>query len=226
MSICLTCFLSCFQCVTLKSTNATCMHVKVWMQGHVTGIVVILFMMNAVMCISPLIYTVSGTNVTNMEYAFRFSYCIVIFPGNTSFVSNSFILFARDLVFVTGMSIASCSILHTLYRHGKQVKGIRNSEKSQSLSAEARASKTVSTLVSLYVLFFGIDNSVWFYQSTSPKTILTSTSDIRFFFSVSYSSVFPFVILFFNQKILQTLRRVSSEPQHSREDISVVTTVQ
>ncbi|XP_078496684.1 olfactory receptor class A-like protein 1 [Lissotriton helveticus] len=213
MSICLTCFLSCFQSVTLMSTTSTCMHVRVRLQFYAGSIIVLLLLMNATMCITPLLYTVSVTNMsntTNLEYSFRISYCIVIVPDRTSFLSNNFTLFARDLVFVTGMSVASCSILCILYKHGKQVKGIRSSERSESLSAETRASKMVSILVALYVLFFGIDNTTWFYQSTSSNNNLTSISDIRYFFSVCYASVFPFIILSFNRKLLLIIRQCTN----------------
>ncbi|XP_069488801.1 olfactory receptor class A-like protein 1 [Ambystoma mexicanum] len=225
MSICLTCLLSCFQCVTIMSTSVSCMQVKVRIQAYVGLIIVLLLMVNATICIMPLIYAVSGTNMTNLEYSFRISYCIVIVPDRLSFLSNSFALFARDLVFVVGMSFASYAILYALYKHGKQVKTIRSSERSQSVSAEARASKTVSTLVALYVLFFGIDNSIWFYQSTAPKNILTSISDIRYFFSVCYTSVFPFVILLFNRKLLETIRGCTNEKACSMEGITVLTIV-
>ncbi|KAJ1138285.1 hypothetical protein NDU88_004676 [Pleurodeles waltl] len=202
MSICLTCFLSCFQCVTLKSTSSTYMYVKVRLQIYAGSIIVLLLIMNATMYIAPLLYAVSGINMTNLEYAFQISYCFVIVPDKTYFLSNNFTLFARDLVFVTGMSVASCSILYTLYKHGKQVKGISSSERPQSLSAETRASKMVSILVALYVLFFAIDNATWFYQSASLKNNQTSISDIRYFFSVCYASVFPFIILLFNRKLM------------------------
>ncbi|XP_069098233.1 olfactory receptor class A-like protein 1 [Pleurodeles waltl] len=223
MSICLTCFLSCFQCVTIMSTSSTCMSVRLRLQANVGPIILFLLIMNGTMCIAPLLFTVSGTNVTNLEYAFRVSYCIVILPDKASLVSNNFILFARDFVFVTGMSVASGSMLFTLYKHRKQVKGIRSAERTQALCAEVRASKMVSALVALYVLFFGIDNSIWFYQNTSPKNILTSTSEIRSFFSVCYASVFPFIIVFFSRKLLLSIRRYTKEKHHISKGISAIT---
>ncbi|XP_069488799.1 olfactory receptor class A-like protein 1 [Ambystoma mexicanum] len=226
MSICLTCFLSCFQCVTLLSSTATCMHVKVRLQVYAGPLIVLLLMVNATMCITPLLFAVSDTNVTNLEYAYRVSYCIVILQSYSSSLSQTLTLFARDLVFVVGMSIASCAILYTLYKHGKQVKGIRSSERSRPLSAEARASKTVSTLVSLYVFFFGIDAFIFCYQSTSTKNIVTFTSDVRFFLSVCYASVFPLVIVFFNQKVLRAIQHFSRKLPSEGNDTSHVTVVQ
>ncbi|XP_078496686.1 olfactory receptor class A-like protein 1 [Lissotriton helveticus] len=213
MSICLTCLLSCLQSVTLLSTTPTYMNMRVRLQTYIGLIIVLLLVMNMTICIQPLLYAVSGNNVTISEYAYRASYCMVILPGNTSSLSQTLTLFARDLVFVAGMSIASSSILYTLYKHGKKVKGIRRPDRSQSLSAEARASKTVSTLVALYVFFFGIDSCIWFYQITSSSTILTSTSDIRYFVSVCYSSVFPFAILFYNQKVKRAIGLHSGEQE-------------
>ncbi|XP_069098231.1 olfactory receptor class A-like protein 1 [Pleurodeles waltl] len=215
MSICLTCLLSCYQCVTLMSTTPTCMSMRVRLQTYIGHIIILLLVVNMTMCITPLLYAVSGNNITISEYAYRASYCIVVLPSNTSLLSQTLTLFARDLMFVAVMSIASFSILYTLYKHGKRVKGMRRNAQSQTLPAEARASKTVSTLVTLYIFFFGIDSCIWFYQSTSSSTILTSTSDIRYFVSVCYSSVFPFVILFYNQKVKHAIEHHTGEHQSS-----------
>ncbi|XP_069488798.1 olfactory receptor class A-like protein 1 [Ambystoma mexicanum] len=226
MSICLTCFLSCFQCVTLLSSTATCMHVKVRLQVYTGPLIVLLLMVNATICMPPLLFAVSDTNVTYLEYAYRTNFCIVILPSYSSSLSQILTFFARDLVFMVGMSIASCAMLYTLYKHGKQVKGIRSSEQSRSVSAETRASKTISTLVAIYVLLFGIDSFIFFYQSTFTKAILTVTSDVRYFLSVCYSSVFPFVIIFLNQKVLRTIQRFNRDQLVNEKDSSQITVAQ
>ncbi|XP_043931985.1 olfactory receptor class A-like protein 1 [Protopterus annectens] len=168
MAICLTCFLSCFQCSTIASSKWKWAYIKVCMQTCLVRIMVGLLLMNMTACIAAPYLTVSFNNNTEHKYTFNLGYCFVIFPDNISFQANGFALFVRDLLFVVLMSVSSAYILLILYRHKKMVKHIKRSIQNQQ-TAESRAAKTVVTLVSLYVCFFGIDNSLWFYQIASGQ---------------------------------------------------------
>ncbi|XP_029429398.1 olfactory receptor class A-like protein 1 [Rhinatrema bivittatum] len=226
LSICLTCFLSCFQAVTLASTSVSCMRLKLHLQTQVLPIVFLLLLVNAAFCISPLLFTISGTNMTNLKYAFSVGHCLVIFPDKLSLHGNSFALFARDLLFVAAMSGASSYIVCTLYRHGKRVRGIRSSERSQKISAEANAARMVTSLVLLYGVFFGIDNTIWLYQNAWSMNSLAAATDARYFFSICYTSVFPVVILIFNQRILYSVKGFPSQEKLCVKETSKISSVE
>ncbi|XP_043931983.1 olfactory receptor class A-like protein 1 [Protopterus annectens] len=168
MAICLTCFLSCFQCSTIASSSWKWACIKVYMQTCLVRIMVGLLLMNMTICIAAPYLTVSLNNNTEHKYTFNLGYCLVIFPDNISFQVNGFVLFMRDLLFVVLMSASSAYIVLILYRHKKMVRNIKRSIQNKQ-SAEGQAVKTVVTLVTLYVFFFGIDISMWFYQITSGE---------------------------------------------------------
>ncbi|XP_043931987.1 olfactory receptor class A-like protein 1 [Protopterus annectens] len=212
MTICLTCFLSCFQCSTIASSRWKWAYIKVYMQTCLVRIMVGLLVMNMAACIAAPYLSVPLNNSTEHKYTFNLGYCLVIFPDNISFQVNGFALFVRDLFFVVLMSVSSAYILLILYKHKKMVRNIKNSVQNQQ-TAEGQAAKTVVTLVSLYVFFFGIDNSIWFYQIASGL-VHPVVSDVRFFFSVCYSSVFPIVIILLNKKVRNKLK-CTRQVQHA-----------
>ncbi|XP_014346519.1 olfactory receptor class A-like protein 1 [Latimeria chalumnae] len=220
MSICLTCLLSCFQCITITKSTLKWLSLKGRMQKYVILIIIGLCVMNMLVCIAAVLFSVSSTNTTNLEYTFNLGYCLVTFPDQLSFQVNGFAIFARDIIFVVLMALASAYILLVLFRHGRQVKGIRSSDRNNVTTAEGQATKTVVTLVTLYVLFFGIDNTIWFYQITVSKEVHSIVSDIRFFFSVCYASICPIVIIMFNPQIRNKLKASSSEQETQVQEIS------
>uniref|UniRef100_H2ZXC0 Vomeronasal type-1 receptor n=1 Tax=Latimeria chalumnae TaxID=7897 RepID=H2ZXC0_LATCH len=223
MSICLTCFLSCLQCITIAtSTLKWVYYIKVKMQKYVIPITVFVCLLNMIICIGSVIFSISGTNSNYTQFAFNLGYCIVNFPDKLTLHFNGFAPFARDIVFVVAMALASAYILLILYRHGKKVKGIRNSEHSHESTAEGQATKTVVTLVTLYIIFFGIDNTIFVYQIAVSKEVHTIVSDIRFFLSICYGLVFPFIIIGFNSKIRTKLKPSSSEQQTEVQEVSSI----
>ncbi|XP_043931984.1 olfactory receptor class A-like protein 1 [Protopterus annectens] len=223
MTICLTCFLSCFQCSTIASSKWKWAYIKVYMQTCLVRIMVGLLVMNMVACIAAPYLSVSLNNSTEHKYIFNLGYCFIIFPDNVSFQVNGFVLFVRDLLFVVLMSASSVYVLLILYKHKKIVKHIKRSVQNQQ-TAEGQAAKIVVTLVSLYVLFFGIDNSVWFYQITSGQ-VHPIISDVRYFFSLCYSSLFPFVIILLNKKIRNKLKCSKEEEFTQLQAISTTSKV-
>ncbi|XP_043928690.1 olfactory receptor class A-like protein 1 [Protopterus annectens] len=194
MSMCLTSLLSCFQFVTLASSNAKWAYIKNKIQTFLLTIVISLLFANTLAYVTGTIFSVSGSNSTDLRYSYNFGYCLVTFPSKESFQAKGFLTFAQDCFVVVLMAMTSGSMLFILYWHGKQVKGIRTSDQSQEVTAENRAAKAVAILVSLYIFFFGVDSTIMLYQVTFFR-IHIIVSDIRTFFSVCYTSVFPFLII-------------------------------
>ncbi|XP_043931980.1 olfactory receptor class A-like protein 1 [Protopterus annectens] len=194
MSICLTCLMSCFQYATLASTNPKWLYLKNKMQIFLIPITFFLIL-----------------NV---------GYCLVIFPNKMSFQANGFTIFARDLVFVIIMVLASANILLLLYFHGKQATQIRSSKQDPENTMERKASETVVTLVSLYALFFGIDTTIWLYQAAVSSEVQIVISDIRNFFSTCYASVFPIVTIIFNKNINTKVKYSIGRQQNELQDKS------
>lgn len=62
------------------------------------------------------------------------------------------------------------------------------------------------TLVTLYVLFYGVDNGLWVYTLTVQQTMGSSLiSDLRIFFASLYAAVSPIIIIVSNRKVNRQL---------------------
>ncbi|XP_069488802.1 olfactory receptor class A-like protein 1 [Ambystoma mexicanum] len=204
LSICLTSLLSSCQCAALASRRWR--YFRLNSQKHLFLGVFLLLFVSMVSSMSTAFFARASGNSTNLNYVFDLGYCLVIYRDKTSFHLVGFVAFARDFIFVVIMTISSTHILWILYRHAKQVRGIRGSDRMRQDSAESQAAKLVVTLVLVYVLIFGIDNGLWFYQFTLRRgdEILT---DVNHLLSTVYASVFPVVVLTFNRKVRSNLLR-------------------
>ncbi|XP_063303366.1 olfactory receptor class A-like protein 1 [Pelobates fuscus] len=204
MAISLTCLLSCFQ-ATILSSAGTSSSLKIKIQDSMQPAICILYVMSVIVNTPFGMYATEAFNYTSVKYAYGPGYCIVVYPDQVSFAASGFVSFALDLVLVVLMALASCYILFILHRHSKQVKALRsaNTNKGQ-VSAEGQAARAVVTLVTFYATLYGIDNTIWLYQTISTH-LIALVSDIRVFFSMGYGSVCPFVLIIFNRKIRSKL---------------------
>uniref|UniRef100_A0A8C4SZH8 Vomeronasal type-1 receptor n=1 Tax=Erpetoichthys calabaricus TaxID=27687 RepID=A0A8C4SZH8_ERPCA len=186
LSISLTCLLSTYQAVVISPASSKLDTLKSQIPRFLTLTVTLLYVFYFVSGISTSIHGVANlVNNTMPPYTFNFEFY---------------------LVFIVLMTIMSGYILLLLYRHSKKVKSIRSSDRAQlGARAEVKASRAVVTLVTIYVVFFGIDCVMWLY-SISVVWVEPLISDIRMYFTMLYSSVCPIVIIATNPKVQAKLR--------------------
>ncbi|XP_043937554.1 olfactory receptor class A-like protein 1 [Protopterus annectens] len=205
MIIGLTCLLSCFQCVTLASLNPQWATLKHKMQKYLILLIIIICVISVISSINTALYAVTERNATDLKYTFNLGYCLVVYPDRLVLELTGFISFARDVAFVVLMALASAHILLILHRHGKQMKGKRSSDRSQEAGVEQQASKMVVAFVVTYVSLFGIETTIWFYQISVSKQGDLSLNDSRYFLSFCFSSLFPMILIAYNQKLRQRI---------------------
>uniref|UniRef100_A0A3Q3EMP9 Vomeronasal type-1 receptor n=1 Tax=Labrus bergylta TaxID=56723 RepID=A0A3Q3EMP9_9LABR len=140
-----------------------------------------------------------------ISHGINVQFCYVHFPSKLSKEANGAAQVGRDAVPMALMTLASLIILVLLYKHSKQVKGLRSSS-GVSGGANRRAAKAVVALVTLYVVLYGVDNGLWVY-TLSVKTMTSSLiSDLRIVFSSLYATLSPIVIIVSNRKVNGRLR--------------------
>ncbi|XP_043929554.1 olfactory receptor class A-like protein 1 [Protopterus annectens] len=203
-ALCLTCFLSTFQCVSVTATNKKWLQLKAKMQKYVLTIIIFFCVTSMASSVDLIFFSSARKNATNTENSIILGYCIEVLPSNIILDIIGYLVLARDLIFVITMSCFSFYLLAVLYQHKQKVKGIRSSDRNMESTAENQAAKTVITLVVLYTLFFGIGTAIWFYQVVS-ETSFSAAPVIRNFFSMCYAAFFPLVIITFNRKIQHKL---------------------
>ncbi|XP_043931990.1 olfactory receptor class A-like protein 1 [Protopterus annectens] len=212
LTIMLTSFLSCFQCVIICTSSLRLTSVKHTLQKYVAPIISFFYTLSMVFSINLILMSSSYNNNSSIpKYSFVLGYCLVVYPDQITVQATGFFILARDLLFVILMASSSAYILFVLFRHARKAKEIRSYDPSSKPAAESHAAKTVITLVTLYVSLFGIDNLIWCYQLTVPKDVLPIISDVRYLFSMCYTLLFPIVVSTLNPKVRSKFQPSISE---------------
>ncbi|XP_043932186.1 olfactory receptor class A-like protein 1 [Protopterus annectens] len=213
MAFCLTCVLSCVQCVTLLPPSSKWAHIKQNVPKYTFPVTFFLWLLYVIMEIELLTFSGHQTNYTNPELIFNYGYCSSIIPTIVFYYVYGFLFFVRDLIVVGLMTIASVYILLVLFQHRKQVYDIRNS--NQKSDVEIRAAKTVVSLVTMYIVFFGVENTIWLYQIAVSKIIHPMVTDVQHFFSICYTFFFPILIITSNKKIQNVFKCSQKQSTHN-----------
>lgn len=212
LSIWLTFVLSAYQCLSAAPPGSRWAQVRATVAHQLGSIFLALWLANCIISCPAAIYSLgSGGNSSLMEHSINAQFCLVRFPSGLARDANGAVQTARDVVPMAFMTTASIIILVFLHRHSQQVKGLRSGGKSGP-SAERRAAKAVVTLVTMYVVFYGVDNGLWVYTLTVTQTLSSAlVSDLRVFFASLYASVSPIIIIISNTKVSRQLRCQSGQ---------------
>ncbi|KAM4701910.1 olfactory receptor class A-like protein 1 [Discoglossus pictus] len=205
MSICITSYLSCHQCVLIAPVTQYWVYFKDKLNQNVSLIIILILALNMSLYPSALIYGKARTNSTTSPYVLRLVYCNADFLTYVSFLLNGLVSVIREIIFLGLMAFSSSYIVSMLHRHGKSMKGMRSSDRGQTRTVEYKASRAVISLVVLYVLLYGMDNSMWIYTLTL-SSVSTEMNDTRIFLAASYSAMSPMVIIATNPKLHITFK--------------------
>lgn len=227
LSIWLTFILSAYQCLCIAPPGSQLSELRVAFAKYLLCVFFFLWLLTTTMSSAAVLFSFgaqNGSNVINNSVNVQF--CFVHFPSKQSKNANGAVQVARDVVPMTLMTLASLIILVFLYKNSQQVKGLRSSSSDAGRGrAEKRAAKAVVTLVSLYVLLYGIDNGLWVYTLIEKEAMKSSMiSDLRIFFSLLYAALSPIVIIKSNRKVNSILSCAVQE-KHVQEKATIVSTV-
>ncbi|XP_058488148.1 olfactory receptor class A-like protein 1 [Solea solea] len=206
LSIWLTFVLSAYQCLSIAPPGSRWASMRHLVDKYLGVVFFLLWLINTCMSSGAILFS-SGrlNNSTMISYGINVQFCYVSFPSKLSKEANGAAQVGRDVVPMALMALASLIILVFLYKHSRQVKGLRSSSGGGGGGgggAEKRAAKAVVALVTLYVVLYGVDNGLWVYTLTVRKTMTTSLiSDLRIFFSSLYAALSPVVIIASNRKV-------------------------
>ncbi|XP_041639543.1 olfactory receptor class A-like protein 1 [Cheilinus undulatus] len=229
LSIWLTFVLSAYQCLSIAPPGSRWASIRAVVAHYLGFVFLFLWVVNTCMTSAAILFSL-GTqkNSSLISHGINVQFCYVHFPSKLSKQANGAAQVGRDVVPMALMTLASIIILVFLYKHNKQVKGLRSSSSGGggvSGGAERRAAKAVVALVTLYVVLYGVDNGLWVYTLTVRKTMTSSLiSDLRIFFSSLYAALSPVVIIASNRKVNRRLRCAVQE-KAVKEKASTLTTV-
>ncbi|XP_061893528.1 olfactory receptor class A-like protein 1 [Entelurus aequoreus] len=210
LSIWLTFVLSTYQCLSIAPPGSRWASFRSLLGRYLWVVFLALWLINMCMTSAAVLFSLSAKNVSlSANHGINVQFCYVNFPSKLSKEANGAAQVGRDVVPMMLMTLASLIILHFLYKHSQQLKGLRGAGggRGGGGSSERRAAKAVVALVTLYVVLYGVDNGIWVYTLTVRKTMSKSLfSDLRIFFSSLYCALSPVVIIASNRKVNGRLR--------------------
>lgn len=217
LSVCVTCMLSSFQVATIAPASPRWSALKTRLPRLILPVSAGLWLLNMIVCAAAPLFSVAPRNGTVPPFTLNLGFCHVNFHDNLSYVVNGVAISVRDFLFVGLMLWSSSYILLILHRHSRQVRTVRSSRRrAEGDTAETRAAKTVVSLVTLYAIFFGIDNVIWLYM-LSVSQVPAVIADMRVFFSSCYASFSPLLIINSTKKVKARLVCTAAQEDQSSE---------
>ncbi|XP_069800954.1 olfactory receptor class A-like protein 1 [Dendropsophus ebraccatus] len=199
MSICITSLLSCHQCVLIAPIKQFWIYLKHRITQRATIIILAFWIINLSTYPFFVLNANARKNVTTSVYTLHLVYCDTDFLNYTSYVVNGLFYAIRDFVFVVTMTLASSYMVCLLFYHERSMRRMMNLERSQR-TAHYKASRSIILLVALYVILFGLDNSLWIYTLTLSD-VSPDMNDLRIFLASSYAALSPILIITTNPKL-------------------------
>ncbi|XP_036032081.1 vomeronasal type-1 receptor 4-like [Onychomys torridus] len=153
VSLVSTSLLSVFQAIIISPTNSKWAPLKIRALGIIGPSLSLCWALQLLVYAFILIFTTDlrgGRNVTRIKI---FEYCVVLKPQRPIDTLTLILLTSNDVMFLGLMMLASGYMVFILLKHKQRVQHIHRSLSPRS-SPETRATQTILTIVSIFVLFY------------------------------------------------------------------------
>ncbi|XP_028751018.1 vomeronasal type-1 receptor 4-like [Peromyscus leucopus] len=180
-----TSLLSVFQAITINPSNPKWAQLKVRTPRIIGPSLGLCWALQLLLYVFIPVYTNDiwyGRNVTGIK---DFGYCVIKNSGRLISTFIVIILASNDVFFLGLMMLASAYMVFILLKHKQRTQHIHRSQSPKS-SPETRATQSILTLVSSFVLFYA--TSIVF---SSYLSVLEGTTKWMFNTGVAMSACFP-----------------------------------
>ncbi|XP_072494503.1 olfactory receptor class A-like protein 1 [Notamacropus eugenii] len=196
LSVCTTSLLSMFQALIISPYNTVWASIKVRAPKYILHYFLFVCFTNALIYIRVIEVAEATKNDTVSTYRYISPIYVVRLKKNDSQFGSAFpfaVIF-HDLIFHFLMGLSSTYMVFLLYRHRKQVQHIYSSSHSAKTFPEVKATQTILLLVTCFVLFYWLNNSIMLYQ------IFTFASNAQFdtissFFCACFPALCPLLLI-------------------------------
>lgn len=209
LSICTTSVLSTFQVITITPSSSKWTS---WLKPRLST-----WILSSLLCswlINLVIYgymvdlVIAQTNKTHAGLGYLDGYCQNKYFGDHNSWSFNTIIIIHDLFFVAIMMWASLYMVIFLYRHHKRAQHLHSPSLSSQPSPECKATHSILSLVSCFVLIYWLNNSITLYGFYTKEKIPRLES-INAIFTACYPTICPFLLMKNNKVILQFISSFS-----------------
>ncbi|XP_076783073.1 LOW QUALITY PROTEIN: vomeronasal type-1 receptor 4-like [Arvicanthis niloticus] len=202
LSICTTCVLSTFQVITITPSNSKWAWIKPRLSIWIFYSLLFSWLINILIYGYMLDLVMAKINNTHVGHGYSDGYC-----QNRDFdILNPWLfitlIMIHDFFFVGVMMWASFYMVIFLYRHRKRAQHLHSPSLSSQSSPERKATHSILSLVSCFVLIYWLNNSVTLHGFYTNDKIPRLDS-INAILSTCYPTICPFLLMKNNKVILQ-----------------------
>lgn len=194
VSLYVMCLLSCFQAITISSSNSRWMKLKHRATKYIGPSCSLNWPVHLVLNIltpARVSGPISNQNVTSR---LSYGYCSWFASGNVVTALYISLLCFTDGLCLCLMACVSVFMVSVLYRHKRQVQHIHSAQRCLKVSPEARAAQTILTLVCIFVISYAFSSIVVIFTTYSEGSVLWKVS-VFLFLEMCFPIVCPFVLL-------------------------------
>ncbi|XP_072483854.1 vomeronasal type-1 receptor 3-like [Notamacropus eugenii] len=196
LSVCTTSILSMFQALIISPYNSVWASIKVRAPKYILHYFLFFWVTNALIYIRVIEVAEATKNDTVSSYLYiSHIYIVTLKEKDTQYMpAFTFGMIFHDLIFHFLMGLSSTHMVFLLYRHRKQVQHIYSSSHSAKTFPEVKATQTILLLVTCFVLFYWLNNSIILHQ------IFTLSKDAQFdtissFFCACFPALCPLLLI-------------------------------
>ncbi|XP_032750336.1 vomeronasal type-1 receptor 2-like [Rattus rattus] len=208
LSICSTCVLSTFQVITITPSTSKWAWLKPKLSTWIFSSLLCSWLINILIYGYMLPMVVAKSNNTIVGYGYTDGYCVNKHPGSQNLGSFLSLILIHDLFYVTIMMWASLYMVIFLYRHRKGAQHLRTPNLSSQTSPERKATHSILSLVSCFVLIYWLNNSVTLYVFYAKEKI-PKLESVNSLLTTCYPTICPFLLMKNNKVILQFISSFS-----------------
>ncbi|XP_038952017.1 vomeronasal type-1 receptor 2 [Rattus norvegicus] len=208
LSICSTCVLSTFQVITITPSTSKWAWLKPRLSTWAFSSLLCSWLINLLIYGYMLPMVVAKSNNTLAGHGYSDGYCVNKQFGNHNTGSFLSITLIHDLFFVTIMMWASLYMVVFLYRHRKGAQHLCSPNLSSQTSPERKATHSILSLVSCFVLIYWLNNCVTLYSFYSSEKF-PRVESINAILTTCYPTICPFLLMKNNKVILQFISSFS-----------------
>ncbi|XP_074087953.1 olfactory receptor class A-like protein 1 [Macrotis lagotis] len=202
LTICNNCLLSVFQAITISSSSPKGAELKAKAAKYIFPSCVLLWVLNFLIDVDVPLHVTGTRNNTIGKFKRNLGFCFIdLHALSTSVIWKTF----YDAVFVGLMAITSGYMAFIFFRHHSQVQHLHNTSLNPTGSPEIRATKVILLLMIIFVSFYSVASIFVIVMETSKDSPQWVTH-ISVFFTASYSTISPFVLIINDSQILNCSR--------------------
>ncbi|XP_051017842.1 vomeronasal type-1 receptor 4-like [Acomys russatus] len=194
MSLYAMCLLSCFQAITINSSNSRCMKLKHRAPKYVGPFCSLSWLLHLLLNILIPVRISGPSYRKNETYQMAYGYCSLFSPYNVATVLYLSLLCYCDGLGLGLMACSSVSMVSLLYRHKKQVRHIHGAQRSLKVSPEDRATQTILILLCTFVISYSFSSIVVVFRTYSKYPMVWGVS-ICTYLEICFPVFCPFVLI-------------------------------